>query len=107
MPIVGEMTGWMSQSPGDFGLTITWDIELPPSSALAKMSLGGYDEGDDVSHVLVSIVGARRRKPDNTDEFLHFGSKLAFGDPNLTGVSFWMEVVSATGTACWTIEFWE
>ena len=112
MPIVGELTGWMNWVSHNEALAShSWEIDMPPSDALAKASLGWLQVTGDFCNTRVGIKKIRRLKPNNTDEELTFplsngDPTLAFGDGALTHVTFGLSIIDARIAACWTIEFW-
>lgn len=113
MPIVGELTGWENWVSTDETLaSLSWEIDLPPSNALAKASLGWLQVTGDFCNTRIGIRKIRRLRPDNTEEELTFpissgDPTLAFGDAALTQVTFGLGLIDARVAACWTIEFWE
>lgn len=114
MPLIGEQAGWewASTTGGDF-YSATWSVDMPPSAAFAKVSQGRYYEFGDQAAVDIAILNIRRRLPDNSDQEVDFeqnidayDSTMSVFDPNMTHVTFAMQVSNCAAWAPWTLGFW-
>ena len=114
MPLVGEQAGsaWAYEIGGD-QYSASWDIDIPPSAAFIKVSLGKYFEFDDQSNVEVGLMNIRFRDPEGVDRTIDFGSVDSFNptlvqfNQTMTHVTFGMIVSNVSGALLWTLGFWE
>jgi hypothetical protein len=118
MPIVREDVWWHSPANLDPNyITVSWQINIPPSRAFAKVYLHrlqeyGYPDWTSPGRakVFTLLFNIRRRKPDGSDEQIDFptaGSMVvAQYDDNLTSVTWGAIFASAAIELSLVLDYW-
>jgi hypothetical protein len=103
------------ETSAGFGNSTVSDVwELPPSNVFAKAMVGGFfgwSTGGPTS-VSVAVFSARTQQPDGSVQFVPLGSDAEavnathmFWDPNLTEITFGLEVRNGIGWLQETLTF--
>jgi hypothetical protein len=118
MPLLGETVWWVSPENLDPNYTtVSWQINIPPSHAFAKIYLHRLEEygypdwaSPGRANVLTLLFNIRRQKPDGSDEQIDFPTSgnmvVAQYDDNLTCVTYGAIFASAAIEISLVLDYW-
>ena len=120
MPLMGEQVWWVSRDnlgPSTSYITVSWQVNIPPSHAYAKVYLNSVEEfgypdwmSPGRASVFTLLFNIRRRKPDGSDEQIDFPQSgqmnVAWYDDNMTSITYGAIFASAAIEISFVLDYW-